>query len=352
MIGKQPTGRIRVSLLPIILFSLIVICIGLVFSFQKTTRNSNYEKLQIDEMGWVPIMMYHEIFDRKNSETQFTGGNVDADGYNRTSEALRADLEFYYSNDYRFVRLQDYINGSIDVEAGKSPIILTFDDGNIGNCRVTGRDTNGKIIIDPNCAVGIMEDFKKTHPDAHITATFFLNGSLFRQAEYNIEIMQWLVNNGYDIGNHTKSHINFDDAAPREAIAEVGYMYKKFDEIIPGQYVKILSLPYGIPTDPDADIRDYIDTITYEGVNYVTEGVLAVGWTCEYSCFDVDLDTRMIKRCRAYNNNGEAFDIDQVFQNILPGHRFVSDGDPNTIVIPRKQKKWLNNPYGKKVTIY
>ena len=34
-----------------------------------------------------------------------------------------------YKNGYRMIRLQDYIDGIIDVELGKSPIVLTFDDG-------------------------------------------------------------------------------------------------------------------------------------------------------------------------------------------------------------------------------
>ena len=49
---------------------------------------------------------------------------------------------------YRMIRLDDYINGKVDVEYGKSPIILTFDDGNEDNIKVTGLDDNGNIIID------------------------------------------------------------------------------------------------------------------------------------------------------------------------------------------------------------
>ena len=52
--------------------------------------------------------------------------NVDVDGYQRTAEAFRQDLQFYYDNGYRMIRLNDYINGNIDVEAGKSPICLTL----------------------------------------------------------------------------------------------------------------------------------------------------------------------------------------------------------------------------------
>ena len=65
---------------------------------------SIYKDNNVDELGNVPIMMYHGIHNMKNSETPNTGGNVDVDGYNRTTEAFRKDLEFYYQNNYRMIR--------------------------------------------------------------------------------------------------------------------------------------------------------------------------------------------------------------------------------------------------------
>ena len=43
-------------------------------------------------------MMYHGIVD--TTENEYTGGNVDKDGYNRTSNAFLEDLEFYYEKGY------------------------------------------------------------------------------------------------------------------------------------------------------------------------------------------------------------------------------------------------------------
>ena len=147
----------------------------------------------INELGKVPIMMYHGIREKTSNSTGTVGGNVDKDGYNRTPEAFRKDLESYYEKGYRMIRLDDYINGKVDVEYGKSPIILTFDDGNEDNIKVTGLDDNGNIIIDKNSAVGILEEFKKKHPDANVTATFFVNGGIFNQSEYNDKILKWML---------------------------------------------------------------------------------------------------------------------------------------------------------------
>ena len=117
--------------------------------------SSVYREYQVNELGKVPIMMYHGIVDISSSETKYIGGNVDKDGYNRTAEAFRGDLEFYYRSGYRMIALDDYVEGKINVELGKSPIILTFDDGNENNFKVLGEE-NGELVIDPNCAVGIL----------------------------------------------------------------------------------------------------------------------------------------------------------------------------------------------------
>ena len=95
-----------------------------------------YQDKKVNELGNVPIMMYHGIVDTK--ENKYTGGNVDKDGYNRTADAFRKDLEFYYEKGYRMIRLDDYVKGIVDVELGFSPIILTFDDGNKNNINILG----------------------------------------------------------------------------------------------------------------------------------------------------------------------------------------------------------------------
>ena len=294
----------------------------------------------INELGKVPIMMYHGIREKTSNSTGTVGGNVDKDGYNRTPEAFRKDLEFYYEKGYRMIRLDDYINGKVDVEYGKSPIILTFDDGNEDNIKVTGLDDNGNIIIDKNSAVGILEEFKKKHPDANVTATFFVNGGIFNQSEYNEKILKWMVDNGYDIGNHTQTHLDIKKSSGDRVQKEIAYVYDKLEELIPGKYVKIIALPFGSPYTKTHDNFKYVLSTTYNGKTYDTEAALRVGWEPEVSCFDKDFDKTFLKRCRAYDNNGKEFDIEMVFTN-LEKNRYISDCDPNTITIKESNKDKL-----------
>ncbi len=308
----------------------------------------DYNKYKVNELGNVPIMMYHGIH---NTEAKYIGGNVDKDGYQRTASAFRQDLQFYYENGYRMIRLNDYIDGYIDVELGFSPIIITFDDGLENNIKVIGTNEDGSIIIDPNSAVGILEEFKAKYPDFNVTATFFVNGSLFNQSEYNKKILDYLISHGYDIGNHTYSHVDFTKTDSSNSIKEVGSVYNILDEYIKGKYVNIVALPFGSPYSKTHDNFKYILSGTYEGVNYNTKSTLRVGWEAEYSPFNKNFDKTFLKRIRAYDNDGVEFDIKMNF-DILSKNRYISDGDKSTITIPSSKSEILSNNYNFEVITY
>ena len=309
------------------------------------SKGLNIEQLAVDninELGKVPIMMYHGIREKTPNSTGTVGGNVDKDGYNRTPDAFRQDLEFYYEKGYRMVRLIDYVKGRIDTEYGKSPIIITFDDGNEDNIKVTGLDEDGNIIIDPNSAVGILEEFKQKYKDVPVTATFFVNSGLFEQPEYNDKILKWLIENGYDIGNHTQNHLDIKKSSADKVQKEIVYVYDVLEEIIPGKYVNIIALPFGSPYTKTHENYKYVLSSTFNNKTYETISALRVGWEPETSCFDKGFDPTYLKRCRAYDNNGKEFDIEMVFNN-LEKYKYISDGNINTVVIKQSDSSKLNN---------
>ncbi|MBQ2873446.1 MAG: PASTA domain-containing protein [Bacilli bacterium] len=324
--------------------------LDLVISLGKLDK----EKLKndgINELGKVPIMMYHGIKDMKDSETDYIGGNVDKDGYTRTSESFRRDLELYYQKGYRMIKLSDYINGNINTPYGKSPIVLTFDDGNANNIRVTGLDSDGNIIIDKNSAVGILEEYKKKYPDYNVTAIFFINNGLFNQPEYNDKIIKWLVDNGYEVGNHTKGHNDFTKIDSNKTQEVVGYMYNKLESIVGDKYSKIVALPYGSPYNKTHNNYKYIINGSYEGNDYETVAALRVGWEPEISPFNKDFDKTFLKRCRAYDNNGVDFDIEMTLR-ILDKNRYISDGNVETIVTDIKNSDIINSNIDKEIIMY
>ena len=298
-----------------------------------------YEEKKVNELGKVPIMMYHGIIDTK--ENKYTGGNVDKDGYNRTADAFRKDLEFYYEKGYRMIRLADYVNGIVDVELGYSPIIITFDDGNKNNFNVLGKNEDGSLQIDPECAIGVLEEFKKKHPDALVTATFFVMEGLFNQKNYNEDILNWLVEHGYDVGNHTTIHADFTKITQEKTKEVVGKMYQKLDTLLKDKYVKIIALPFGSPYKKTHDNYPFIIKGEYNGFQYETEAALRVGWEPELSPYHKEFDKTFLKRCRAYDNNGKDFDIEFVFKG-LEKTRYISDGNKDLIVIKKGMENNLN----------
>ena len=304
--------------------------------------DSYFKEKNVNELGKVPIMMYHGIIDTEDNK--YTGGNVDKNGYKRTAKAFREDLEFYYKSGYRMIRLEDYIHGIIDVPIGYSPIILTFDDGDADNCKVLGKNSDGSLQIDPNSAVGILEEFKKKYPDFGVTATFFVMNGIFNQSQYNKDIVNFMINNGYDIGNHTISHPDFTKISKEQSVKEVGKMYKILDSYLGDKYVHIVALPFGSPYKKDHANYLAILSGTYDGYEYKTEAALRVGWEPEVSPYNKNFDPTFLKRCRAYDNNGKEFDIEMVFKN-LEKNRYISDGDKERIVIPSSEQNNLNSEY-------
>lgn len=309
-----------------------------------------YKEKNVNELGKVPIMMYHGIRKKTSTSTGTIGGNVDKDGYNRTPDAFREDLEFYYQNGYRMIRLNDYINDFIDVELGYSPIILTFDDGNADNFKVIGKNDDGSLKFDPDSAIGILESFKEKYPDFKITATFFLTGALCNQPDYNEEIIKWLVENGYDVGNHTKTHLDIKKSTAERVQKEIAYVYDELEKIIPDKYVKIIALPFGSPYKKTHENYKYVLETNYNDKTYKTDAALRVGWEPEVSPFSKSFDKTFLKRCRAYDNNSKEFDITMVF-NMLKKTRFISDGEPDFITILESDKDKLKETDKKIITL-
>ena len=323
----------------------------------KLYSAEEYRNAGVNELNSVPILMYHRIYDKTNAETSYTGGNVDKDGYNRTAEAFEADLRSFYQQGYRMMRLTDFVDGYIDVPFGYSPLILTFDDG-IRDVVLLGWDADGTPLFDPTCAIGILEKIKAEYPDYNVTATFFVNSALFENGEENDrKVLKWMVDNGYDIGNHTRDHAKLGSCSAEEIETQVGYIYKLLEDIIPGQYVNIVALPYGSPESMPADKPQYnkIFEGTYEGFSYTSKASLLCAWTRSYSPFVRDYDHTAIRRIRGYDNNGSEWDIEMNFEQLNNGKRYISDGEPDTIVFPASENEsgdWLKTTYGHQVVTY
>src|SRR6056297_559750 len=296
--------------------------------------------LKPNEMGKVMILMFHSIEEN--------------DGVWKISkESFVKNLEYLFENNYYLVSLEDYIKGQMDVPAGKTPVIFTFDDGLKNNFKVI--EENGELIIDPDSAVGIMEEFKRNNPDFNSTATFYLFGTNpFRQKKHLDFKLNYLVENCYDVGNHTYDHAFLNKIKNKEEILfQLGEQEKFINEFIPEYEINTLSLPYGLR--PDEDLEKYLIRGEYEGLKYEHIGILDVGSNPSYSWADKRFNFKEIPRIRVsrtdeYQESEEWYEYFEMNYDL----RYISDGVKDILTVPEDMREYIDEEKirGKEINIY
>ena len=71
----------------------------------------------------------------------------------------------------------------------------------------------------------------------------------------------------------------------------------------------------------------------------------------ETSPFNLNFDKTFLKRVRAWDDNGNDWDIKKSFE-YLQDTRYISDGDKNTITVPQDRVEKVKNNYNLKVNTY
>lgn len=283
--------------------------------------------LKPNEIGEIMIVMYHGIGEKEGD-------------WQRTPENFRKDLEYMYQHGYRMISLNDYAKGIINTSAGYTPIVLTFDDGRQNNFDITEKD--GKYVINPDCVIGILEEFKEKHPDFNVTASFFLNSNPFGQKEYIDYKLKWLIDNGYDVGNHTYTHDEIANLNGEEIQSEIGSINNIIHEYIPDYNVETLALPHG--SNPKEDYAKYIMNGSYDGKSYKDIAVVDVGWRPAYSPFDTCTNFTSLYRVTGSEMNVDNCGIYDYFKQFEENKRekFISDGNSNVVTIPKKYEEYIN----------
>lgn len=196
-----------------------------------------------NDQGRIPILEYHLV------------GGKDS-RWGRSSARFRRDLELLYARGYRPITVAQLVDGKIDIPAGTSPVVFTFDDASPGQLRFIER--NGKTEVDPTSAVGIWMEFSRTHPEWKNRATFCLlsgatEGHAFfgdkgiegQKSAWRFEKLRLLANAGFELCAHTLWHANlakYDDRTVQEQIAR---SVLAIDSAVSGYRVRTFALPLG-----------------------------------------------------------------------------------------------------------
>jgi len=282
-------------------------------------NDGQLDQLKVNELGAVMVLEYHKIGEEGR--------------WSRTPENFRADLEFLYEEGYRCVGLDDFVSNNIDVEAGYTPVVITFDDSDPSQFRYTEQD--GKTIIDPRCAVGVMEQFDRDYPDFNITATFYVLSNIFGQDEYIQEKLNYLVENGYDIGNHTANHANLSELDDQAALKELTDHISLVREYLPEYEQTSIALPYG----GEPQNYEIFTAGSYNGVEVRFLASLLVGANPAPAPCDYSFDPLRLPRVQALDPSLDTGDsgiyawIQYFMEN--PERRYCSDGNPDMVTVPK-----------------
>jgi peptidoglycan/xylan/chitin deacetylase (PgdA/CDA1 family) len=287
-----------------------------------------------NELGVVPILEYHMITTDPAEEAQFI----------RLADDMRADLQWLYEHNFHIVPLRDVVNNSISVPAGKHPVALTFDDGTSTQFRFI-ENAEGELVPDPDTAIGILEEFSTAHPDFGRGGHFGLlvsNGFANpdeSQEPYLEQKVRWMVERGYEIGNHTWQHTDLTDIPTDEFMMTVAEPMIWADEMIgdvPGNQSRILTLPYG--STPDSGLHQnqrYLmrEGFTYRDQEFYIEAALLVGAEPSISPASNLWDPMWIPRIQMFDES-----VDFWFKEFETGGTvlYTSDGNPDTVVVPHQ----------------
>lgn len=277
------------------------------------------EQHRPNELGRVLVLEYHHFGEEE-------------DRWTRTWDNFRKDLETLYAKGFRAVNLADYLAGEMKLPAGTAPVLFTFDDSPLNQFRATMKD--GKLLPDPKSVPGVMLQFAREYPDFGVAGTFFVKFTdvPFEEEETWKEKLQFLVANGFEVGSHSYTHDNLaqlDDEGVRRSL---GLHVKRVQEALPDYDGWTIALPFGeMPQNPAT-----LPEGEYEGTRYKHRAVLLVADSPVPSPYDKRQDVYALQRTQAIQS-----EFDRWFR-FLETYRYVSDGDPETVVIPESMQEHLD----------
>lgn len=291
-----------------------------------------------NEAGKVMVLMYHNI------------GTVEKE-WVRTPENFTKDLNTLYEKGYRPISLTDFVTGNINVEQGCTPVVITFDDGNGNNFEYQSDGT-----ISKTSAVGLLLDFHEKHKDFPLEATFFVTGNVpFGQKGMESKKLDFIIDSGMDIGNHTVTHPMMNKLTADKIQMEIGSQEQFLEKLInkPGYVINTLALPFGSRPKEDT-LTAYLKSGSYNGVAYNNIAILNVGWNPSYSPYDTKFNNLSIPRIRASEMKVDGvgmYDYIKYFDN-HPGEKFISDGVSSVVTVPKAKAEQIKLPSGKELYTY
>ncbi|MFI6320650.1 polysaccharide deacetylase family protein [Nonomuraea sp. NPDC050556] len=302
----------------------------------KAVSSAAAAKAKANELGQIPVLMYHRIVEHPGSQDD------------RTPDKFRADLERLAKDGYVPITAAEYVTGKIGIPAGKHPVVLTFDDSSpsqlsLDDLGVPRKDT----------AVSILREVAAKHEGFRPVATFYVTRDMFGKStpEEQAQTLLWLKDNGFDIGNHTLDHSNLATRSKDEVAKEIAAVQKLVGALAFTKPVT-LALPYG--NQPRK--KEWARSGKSGNTAYNHTGVFLAGYTPAPAPYSKTFDPLGIPRIRAMDKKGDCAQfcstawLDWLKDN--PDMRYTSDGDANTVAFPKFKAPFLRKSFATKALPY
>lgn len=294
---------------------------------EEEIESINYDEVKPNELGHIMVVMYHGI--------------LDLPPYHRIEEDFLKDLQYMYDNNYRLISMEDYKNNNINIKAGFTPIVLTFDDGL--STTFSLEEVEGKLVAKKGTAIELLERFCNENPDFGKAASLYINGgkNAFEGAGTYEERLNWLVDNGYEIGNHTYSHPKLSQLNAEEIQKEIGMVDTLIKKAIKDYTVDVITYPHGIR--PEESLRKFVVSGSYEGQSYNYSLGFREGPSGPMvPPLHIDFDPYNCPRVRGSDGaEGDLWWWFNYYEN-HPKMKFISDGNPNRISVPQEYEDKIN----------
>ncbi len=279
-----------------------------------------------NELGRIPVLMYHAFVHEEGNTDEWT----------ITFDQFRKQLDWLVENEFTMVGIGSLITREFDVPAGRKPVVLTFDDASGGQFRMQAADDGG-VELNPDTAVGILEEYKKKYPEfggPALLAVVPANCFDFPDDDPSTceQRLEWLVDHGYEVGNHTMTHQDLTDVSIDEFKDQVFGTARWFNERIggPNNLSDVLVLPFGAYPAQDNFRALLFDGFWLDGEYFVPSLVVEVGGGPTRSPFHIEWKTNIWR----YNTEPSVFwDWADVIES-GEVELFVSDGDASVVTVP------------------
>jgi len=281
-------------------------------------------RVHADELGVVPVLMYHQLVAHP------------AGDYDQTPAQFRTELTQLYAHHFRTITAGALADRRIDLPAGTSPMVLTFDDSTVSQYAEL---PDGRVA--PNCAVGILLSVARAYGELHPVASFYVNARPFGGRTASLRTLAHL---GMELGDHTATHANLGRLDAGDVQRELARGQVVITSAVRGAPVSTMALPYGVLPHN----RALAHAGESAGTSYEFRGVLLVGAGPAGSPYAKGFAPEALPRIRSgRRTDDQRFTSTYWLRRLFIGavRPYVSDGDPGRISFPKAVARGLERRF-------